>query len=260
MNQDIKQGRTVHYLIIAGWALMALAIILIAPLLISEESRSSYFWYRVIWSEVLCLLFWGGTAFYILVSAAQKDSETRFGGISPTISIVVAAYSVLSILAMTAHAFIYKGDTASRAHWILQIILFTIAALCIVFLFISRTAATSGLSFDKTKALTPKELHDLLAVYESLVRNGAGGPVFKNLKASMKQLRETLLYSLNESASLAETVEYQTLSNEIKKFCDSVGEFQRTNKDDVVRCNELNESVGLLVAKIKQISTKQIRS
>ena len=56
--------------------------------------------------------FWGSVSFYILVSTAQKDSVTRFGGIAATVSIVTATYAILSFSVMVIHAFISGSDTA----------------------------------------------------------------------------------------------------------------------------------------------------
>lgn len=251
----MKQGQAFKYSIITGWFITALAIVLVALLIAPEENRSDYFWYRVVWTEVLCFLFWGNAYFYIFVSAAQKDSVSRFGGIAPTLSIVTATYAILSFSVMVIHAFISGGDTGSRVHWILQIVFFAVAALSVVFLSISRAAATSGLGFDNAKALTPKYLHDLLAIQESSLRS----PEAHSLKASIKELREALIYSLNESASLAEISDYQDLSRQIKTLCDTMTESPVVSGGQTDQFNSLNESAIALTARTKLVSAKQVR-
>src|SRR5208283_5535684 len=104
---------------------------------------------------------------------AQKESVSRFGGIAPTISILTVVYAVLSFSVMVVHAFMSRSDTASHVHWIVQIVFFAVAALSVVFLSISRASATSGLGFNRAKAMTPNELHDLLVVQESSLRSPA---------------------------------------------------------------------------------------
>lgn len=252
----MKQGKIFKYSIIAGWFITALAIFLIASLIIPQESRSSYFWLRVIWTEMLCLLFWGSSAFHIIVSSAQKDSVARFGGIAPTISIVTAVYAIISFSVMIGHSFVSENDAASRWHLIIQIFVFAIAALLVVFLSISRAAATNGLGFDKTKSSTPKELHDLIAACESSLR----GSETKELRAGTKQLRESLLYSLNESASLAELPDYQNLCREIETLCNSIDEPMGSSVNHIDRLTSLKDSAYALIAKIKLVSAKQIRS
>lgn len=250
----MRQGKAFKYSIFAGWTITALAIFLIASLIIPQESRSSYFWLRVIWTEILCLLFWGSTAFYIIVSA-QKDSVFRFGGIAPTISIVTAVYAIISFSVMVGNSFVSESDGTSRWHLIIQIFVFAVAALLIVFLSISRAAATSGLGFDKTKASTPKELYDLIAACESLLH----GSATNELRAVIKQLRESLLYSLNESASLAELPGYQNLCREIEFLCDSIAEPMNSGGNQIDRLTSLKDSAYALIAKTKLISAKQIR-
>lgn len=251
----MKKRPTFQYTILSGWLITALAIVLVAPLFVAEEYRSDYFWYRVLWTEVLSLLFWLSASFYFLVTSAQKDSVTRFGGIAPTVSIVTAVYALLSFSAMVIHAFLSASDTANRIHWILQIIFFAVAALSIVFLSVAREAATSGLAFDNAKALRPKELHDLLAVQETSFRS----PVSHELRASIKQLREALVYSLNESASLAELPEYQDLCQEIEAICLSIAGLPSGNEQNAEQFNSLCQSAITLTTKTKLIASQQIR-
>lgn len=248
----MQQRQAFKYSILAGWFIAALAIVLVAPLLVPEDSRSDYFWYRVVWAEMLNLLFWGSASFYILVSATQKDAVTRLGAIAPTISVVTAAYAIMSFSVMTVHALLSSGDIASRIHWILQILLFAVAALSVVFLSISRAASTSGLAFDRTRATTPKELHDLLVAQESFLTS----PESRGLRSGIKQLRELLAYSLCESSSLAELPAYQELSSEIRSLCMSL-----TNLSDggEGKLKALQETIAKLATKAKAISTQQIR-
>jgi len=251
----MKKRQAFQYTILSGWFITALAIVLVAPLFVAEEYRSDYFWYRVLWAEVLCLLFWLSASFYFLISSAQKDSVSRFGGIAPTVLIVTAVYALLSFSVMVIHAFLSGSDTANHIHWILQVIFFAVAALSVVFLSVAREAATSGLAFDKAKAHSPKELHDLLAVQETSLR----GPVTHELRGIIKQLREGLVYSMNESASLAELPDYQELCREIEILCESVARLPSANEENADRFNSLCQSAITLTTKVKLIASKQIR-
>ena len=251
----MKKRPAFQYTILSGWLITALAIVLVAPLFVAEEYRSDYFWYRVLWTEVLCLLFWVSASFYFLVSSAQKDSVTRFGGIAPTVSIVTAVYALLSFSVMVIHAFLYASDTTNRIHWILQITFLAVAALSVVFLSVAREAATSRLAFDNAKAHSPKELHDLLAVQETSLRS----PASHELRASIKQLREALVYSLNESASLAERPDYQELCRGIETLCESIAGLPSANEKNADQFNSLCQSAITLTTKTKLIASNQIR-
>ena len=253
----MRQGKALHYSIAAGWFVTSLAAILVATILVPEESRSAYFWRRVWWTEFLIVLFWGSTACYLLASGKTKDNVSRLGGIASTISIVVAIYALLSFSVMLVHVFIPETNTGNRIHFIGQIVFFLGAALCVIFLSMARAGTTYGLNYDKTKTMSPSELHDLLVLSESILPAGGDGASNK-LKVGMKQLREALLYALNESASLMQSSEYQTFCGEVRSLCFTFEEGRHSEGDD--ECySSMTETVEALVAKAKLISARQIR-
>ena len=247
----MREGKAFQYSILAGWLITALAALLVATILIPEESRSAYFWHRVCWTQFLVFLFWGSTGLYLLASGKTRDHVTRFGGIAPTISMVAGIYAILSFGIMMIHAFVPVTDTGNRIHLIVQVVFFAGAALCVVFLSMARAGAAAGLDFDKTIAMSPRELHDLLALHESSLPQGNEGA--SALKAATKQLRETLLHSLNESAALAQNPQYQSLSGEVQELCLAI-ERERDN-----RYGPLTKSAKRLAGKAKHVSTSQAR-
>jgi len=228
-----------------------LAVLLIATILISEENRSPNFWHRMCWTEFLIFLVWGSFDLYLLASGQTRYHISRLGGIAPTISIVIAFYALLSFGLMMIHAFVPATDVGNRIHLITQVIFFAGAALCVVFLSMAQAGAAAGLDFDKNKAMSPRELHDLLSLHESSLPSGYQST--SGLKAAMKQLRETLLYSLNESASLAQSPQYQALSGEVQELCQAI-EGERNNRYD-----PMTESAKRLAGKAKYVSTSQAR-
>jgi hypothetical protein len=244
--------KAIKYSLIAGCFILSLAIVLIAPLLVPADSRSNYFWLRVVWTEVLNFLFWGSALFYIIESNSQKNSGTSYGGIAPTLLLIISAYIILSFSAMVLYALLFVGDLSNRVHWIAQIVLFASTSFSIVFILISRSTGTAGDTFDKEKAIAPKELHDLLAAQESFFRS----PESQSLRSGIKQLRELLTYSISESTSLAESPEYQELSFEIKNFCISLTNLQES---DTEKLSCLKETITKLVRKTKLVSTQMIR-
>ena len=173
---------------------------------------------------------------------------TRLGGIAPTISIVTAIYVLLSFVAMIIHAFVSETDAWNRIHFVVQIMFFTGATLCVVFLSMARAGAIAGLDFDKSKAMSPRELHDLLALHESSVITD--GSVADGLKINIKKLREVLLYSFNESSSLAQSQDYQVFSGEVQDFCYSVKQ-GGASAEDAEHYNSLKEKAKNLIAKNK---------
>src|SRR5687768_14571564 len=83
-----------------GWMIVGVTIFLVALTFLPDESRSSYFWLRILWTEILWLLFCLGIAFYVLVAAGHNDSATLYGGIAPAIVLTAVCYGALSFATM----------------------------------------------------------------------------------------------------------------------------------------------------------------
>lgn len=251
----MKRGKLLRYSLVTGWFITAFVILIVALLFVPEDSRSNYFWYRIIWAEALTLLSWGSVFIYTRVSTNQIDSIPLLGAIAPTVSIIICTYSILSISVMVIHSYLPVSVVLNRVHWIFQIIIFAVAAFSIVLLSISRSAAASGLISSLICAETPRELHDLLAIEESSLDN----PSSHGLRARIKQLREVLVYSLNYSDSLADIPEYQELNREIILLCKSIAGLNGIYEGQAHQINSLNETTIALIRKAKHISVKQMR-
>ena len=112
-----------------------------------------------------------------------------------------------------------------------------------------------NLSFDKSQARKPKELHDLLVLQETSLNDVAS----HELKACIKQLREVINYSLNASASLSLLQDYQQFSQGVETLCSSVATLQSGNEENVEQYNSLKQSVKALITKGNLISLGQIK-
>jgi len=73
------------------------------------------------------------------------------------------------------------------------------------------------------------------------------------LKAATKQLRETLLHSLNESAALAQSAQYQSLSVEVQELCRAIVGEPENGYDPLI------ESTMRLADQAKAVSANQAR-
>lgn len=247
----MNEQRSFYYSIVAGWLIIALAIIFVAPLIVPYDHRSDYFWYRLIWTEILWLLFWLSLSIY----TTQKDSTTRFGGIAPTICLVVSTVTILSFTLMIASSSLPNYDPTGRWHMALQIIFFAVAGLAVVFLSISRAGAAEDLRCPVQETPTPKQLHDLLALQESSLHTSSSTP----LRNSIRRLRETLLHSLNESLSLYNHAEYRELSRDVLALRDSLAEITRANEQQFDSANSLTGSVTALTARVQLLATSLVK-
>ena len=203
-----------------GWIITALAVLLIAPLAVPEADRTEYFWYRVAWTEVLCLLCWGSLCIYLAAPSSPSDSRSRFGGIVPSVCAITGGYALLSFAAMLVHAFTSSTDTSDRAHSIVQVVLLASAGVCVALLSITRAAATSGLALGGTGLPSPQQLHDRLAMLESAIRETRRGREARELAHEIKSLREAIQYSLSECSSLSQSTDYSDLCSQLQGLCD----------------------------------------
>lgn len=139
-----------------------------------------------------------------------------------------------------------------HAHLVIQIVLFSIAAVIIALLYFTQSlAAESRPSPDAHE--TPKELHDLLAEKEMSL----GSPNEERLKATIKQLREMLLYSLNGSITWRSPAAYRALADDVHKLCDQITTPGGNEADWSASCTARAEA---LIAMTKLASAQQIRS
>jgi len=242
-----------RYSLFIGWALSAIAIVFIALIIVPVQSRSDHFLYRILWTEILCIFSWGSLLLYSFFFT-KDDSQTRYGGITPTISVIVINYSILSFIAMVANSFI-KSDIVNRIHLVFQIIIFVLAAIYIIFLSISREAAVSGQVFDRSKAITPIEVKNILSFCETSIQN----PSYKDLKSNIKQLKETVQFSLNENTSLSNSPQYQEFCIEIQNLSDSISNLVKDKNGDTEKVNFLVDTAKSLTAKTKLIANKLIQ-
>lgn len=255
MPPSSNQDSTYKLSYTIGWLVSALAIALIAPLLIPEESRSEHFWYRVAWTEALNLLCWGSAFVFLFISSVKNHSASRLGGVTPTISIVVGLYAALSFIVMVSLAFIPESVIPERIHWVVQIALFAITAILIIFLMVSRASETVGDVFESAISFTPKKLHDLLSIQEMALNK----PESSQLRSSIKQLREILLYSITLNESLASNSEYELLCKEVEALCKQIETFNFESEPDLDQFNSLNDSTLRSVMRAKSISSQQLR-
>ena len=235
--------------LIIGWLIISLSIVLVATLAFPGDG-SGGFWLRVAFTELLSLALWGSGAIYVLVFAGGLDSVRRLGGIAPAFIILMSTYVVLSLLCLLAHGLVAQGGLADRGIWIFQVIRTAIAMIGVIFLATARAGAASNLAFDHDLAMSPRQLHDLIASRE------LAGAVRRSPKLGvrLKRLREVLLYSLNTSTALSQTQEYQALSRAIVQFCSDLSALKETGDDQTDASIPLNDVADDLAAKVKAVA------
>jgi len=248
----VKRRFSIGWYLVLGWCVTALAAALVPLLIVPEASRSMYFWPRVFWSEALLFLIWACFALYSLLPFAANKAPSRFGGITPSIALVVLSYAFLSYRAMMIDTFFPQGLMFIRhAHLVFQIALFAVAAVTIALLCFARSLAAGNRPSLATEE-TPRALHDLLAEKESSL----GSPTLGRLKAAVKRLREMLLYSLNESVTWRNPGTYRAIADDVHRLCDQMTTRGENEADWSASCIARAEA---LIARTKLASAQQIR-
>jgi len=251
MNSFLKIRRQ----LILGWLVAAVTIFTIPYVLISEASRSHYFLLRILWSEALCTLVWFSIGFYVFISTNSKSATKHFGGISPNFFLISVIYAVVSFLFMIFQAYMPPVDLANRVHFAVQIILFAVFFITCIFFVVSCLSESAGEMPVKYWPLTPKALHDMIFSVESIIQDRPS----LLFKSHLKQLRETILFSMTESDVLAESAVYQDFCSEIKDFC-KMAEAQIEEPAILEENNsELEKAVIKLLSKSKVVSESLVK-
>src|SRR4030042_6163560 len=132
-----------------GYLSFAIVFFLVPIILISPDSRSDYFWIKILWAEFLLLLMWmtiGGFLFTVVV-----EKYPRIAGVLPSLSIVIGIYSLLSISVMILSSFLPDTNFYWKFHLIFQLIISAIAISITCFLSITPiTAGTGSMSIDNS--------------------------------------------------------------------------------------------------------------
>ncbi len=156
---------------------------------------------------------------------------------------------------MIVHYNLPDLKTLDRWYLIFQILLLASTVLILILLLLSRFSAATGLYFDHSKAETPKNLHDLIAAHESMLPNT---PALSNTRSALKNLRESLLFSLNETSQLSGQKEYQDLCNDLKNLCKYIS-LLATKRDIDNEIKMLDEKLLFLSNKLWLIIAKQVQ-
>lgn len=247
----MKNYYPIKYTMFAGWFVVSIAIFIIADLFVGDR-RTEYFWHRIAWGEVLNILFWCSIFLYVVNYFACEKSNNNLSRVAPIASIVICLYTLFSLFFMVVSAFVDEVYLSSSSHLILQVLIFTVTAVSLVFILISRLGDRSIIEFGGALIMTPKELNNLLFIQESYLTK----PELQEIRFCIKQLREVLSYSFTESVLLYEFAEYKELSIEIKAMC----EFLSTVTDNDMDFISLKDAMKKLIIKAREISIKQVRS
>jgi len=208
---------------IMGYAATAFVVVFVPLVLIPEQSRSGQFWHRILWTEVLVLLVWGGWIGFFQHSAGRRLQGDDFGGVLPPLGLTILAYAILSFAAMMVHTFFARGEPADRAHLAVQILLAGGLIVLVSFFIFSHRAAAEGTKRFQDRRLDPRPLAAYVGTLERVFRkHGQSSPDAGRMTDALRALREKLAYSLPSSGSIADNAEYLALAQDIQELATEI--------------------------------------
>lgn len=200
-----------------GWA-VTIAVILAAPLIaIDVADRSPFFWYRVLWTAFLATMMWASGGALIMGAADRDVDRQQTAGLLPAVGLVVISYAAASFIVMLLFMLVADGNSPSKANLVVQVILAGTAGVFCAFLSLARSSSSSGLATFPPGIPAPTVLATHIEEQEQ--RCKSMGTDAAQIAAELKQLRETIEYSLSRVGSIASSDNYKGFATKVLDFC-----------------------------------------
>lgn len=193
--------KNTSFILLLSWLVSALAILGVG-FVIQPSVYVNQFWYRVVWVEVLNLLFWWENSGWF-----TENKESTSTSFVPTISFFTSVYCIVSFILIVAF---YEKEVVSRVdkiHLVMQILLFAAYSLFILRLQLSAHFADKDLSINTSAAISPMELGNQIKYVEN--------DYSEDISKELKKLREKITYSLQNTNNIRMNNEYKNLVDSI---------------------------------------------
>jgi len=205
-----------------GLAISLLTIVIVPNILITE--KSSFFGNRILWTLLLCIIFWSSIYGFLITSSSDNTYKSKFSSLFSSINIISIPYAMLSFIMMILFAFYDKAETVNKLHITLQIILLAVVSIITIFIIISRL--TAAVEYDNGSNLTPAQLK--LVVEQLLSENEW---LSNKITDELKILCDNIRYKLPRKGSFTKLNSYQELVKNIYSIKDKIGDCNNETKD-----------------------------
>jgi len=242
---------------IAGFFITAITVVILPLLVIPAEHRSEYFWFKILWVEVLAALAWGylgGGIQAVLYSAIQGD---RSAAVIPALGITVFSYIGLSLMILLSSSFASDNSWVNRYHLALQIFITFLFLITNVGLYTTAVIASRDSKTFSSDVKTPEQLAVMLNAEESRLSGIA--EVTKDVKVfiqSLKSLREKISYSLPSIQIIGDNPQYLNFVRQVNNFIDSAKNCSDESAINKTGLRETAESLSRQVDVIAASSKK----
>lgn len=225
-------------------AVVCLAVFAIAFVMRPDNADETGFWYRVIWTEILCVLaFWGGSLLY-----SVKKTVAPIGA---SVSIIICSICALSFIAMLAQYALQSVEIVSKLHICFQIIIFVGGFLLIRGLFVAKQLGTEGMVVPKEAAVAPRDIAIKVKSVEKILSDSYSGE-FNSLINQLKIFRERVEYSLQDNTSVRMNDDYKNMYEKTVRLCSEL--FEHINEKEYLSSPEISQRIVVLISQVDSIS------
>lgn len=213
--------------------ILMVSILAIALIFQDQTQRSNYFWMRLGWIELMVLICSTFTNSYLLEVIFGENIKEK-GGAMPGFGSTIYLYALISSLLVIITSFLPASDLLSRFHLVLQILLFAIFALTYALINFALSGAISG-SRSTSNVTPPPQLATKIGVIEKKINND---PILKadiELLRAVKDLKETVSYSIPNAGTYLDSHEYQSFAFDVENFCREISQASIKENDELLR-------------------------
>jgi hypothetical protein len=129
---------------IVGYAVTLAAIVAVPAVLIPQESRGAYFWWRVGWAGFLAAILWAYVGGSLGSRPPAEEGERKGGGMLGAVGATAAVYALISGALLLLSALLPDTSLVNRAHLAIQIVLAAAVMVIWVYVYFSRVSGESA--------------------------------------------------------------------------------------------------------------------
>ena len=237
---------------IVGFFITAITVVILPLLIIPAEHRSEYFWFKILWVEVLAALAWGylgGGMQSILYSSTQGN---RSAALIPALGITVFFYIGFSLIFLLSSSYSSDNSWLNRYHLALQVFITFLFLITNIGLYTIAIITSKDSKTFSSEVKTPEQLAVMLQSEEtrlSIIPEAT--KEVKLLIQSLKSLREKISYSLPTIQIMGNDPQYIDFVGQVNTF---IGSVKNCSDELALKKNGLREKAESLLRHVDVIA------
>lgn len=191
-----------------------------------------------------------------MLSANRRGVPPAACGIAPSVWVLTISYSVSSFFVMIFCDSVLSAEVSSRIHLAAQICLAGIFGIVFLCLNIARSHAGLGLQAGFGDVSSPATLSSRLSAVELWLRSQGNHDNWECCARLVKQLREVITYSLNQTSGIMDNPGYSKLASDVQSLEQLLRSCADPSSPALASCIE---QVQVLVSDAKLIAQDAVR-